>query len=210
VIIRPVGERALLVEVADARAAVALARLVRDRETTEGLPGPTEVVPAARTVLLDGLSGRGAVQIWRDRLAAVAPDDLLSEHLGPGRTAVVCATYDGVDLAAIAAAWHCSPEAVVQRHQATDFLVAFCGFAPGFAYCLPVEPLPEVPRRDVPRERVPAGSVALGGGYCGIYPRTMPGGWQVIGHTDAVLFDPHRDPPALLAPGDRVRFRSQP
>ncbi len=88
--------------------------------------------------------------------------------------------------------------------------MAFCGFAPGFAYCVPTEPLPEVPRRDVPRERVPSGSVALAGEYCGVYPTEMPGGWQLLGRTTAVLFDPGREEPALLVPGDSVRFQALP
>lgn len=117
-------------------------------------------------------------------------------------------TYDGADLDVVAEVWGCSPAAVVERHEHAVFLVAFCGFAPGFAYCVPVEPFPEMPRRDVPRERVPSGSVGLAGEYCGIYPAEMPGGWQLLGRTGAVLFDPGRDEPALLAPGDTVRFRA--
>ncbi len=116
--------------------------------------------------------------------------------------------YDGADLDVVATAWSCSAEAVVARHQQVAFLVAFCGFAPGFAYCVPADPLPEVPRRGVPRERVPGGSVALAGEYCGVYPAPMPGGWQLVGRTSAVMFDPGRDRPALLVPGDTVCFRA--
>ena len=96
---------------------------------------------------------------------------------------------------------------MVARHESTEFVSAFCGFAPGFAYLsgLPDE-LPEVPRLATPRTHVPAGSVALAGRWCGIYPTASPGGWRVIGHTDATLFDVRREPPALLAPGTRVRF----
>jgi KipI family sensor histidine kinase inhibitor len=106
----------------------------------------------------------------------------------------------------VAALWNVSEASAVERHRQTEFRVAFCGFAPGFAYMtgLPLELA--VPRLDTPRTRVPPGSVALADTYCGIYPRPSPGGWLLIGRTDAVLFDPDRDPPALLTPGTRVRF----
>ena len=99
-----------------------------------------------------------------------------------------------------------SRDAVVERHSATVYTVSFVGFAPGFAYLVDGDPRLEVPRRDSPRTKVPAGSVALAGTYSGIYPRSSPGGWQIIGTTDAVLWDVHRDPPALLRPGGIVRF----
>jgi len=114
--------------------------------------------------------------------------------------------YDGPDVAVVARHWGVAEESVVARHQATEFLVAFGGFAPGFAYLTGLPPALAVPRLDTPRTRVPAGSVGLADVYCGIYPTASPGGWLLIGHTDAVLFDPERDPPALLTPGVRVRF----
>ena len=84
---------------------------------------------------------------------------------------------------------------------------AFGGFAPGFGYLTGLPPELHVPRRDTPRTRVPAGSVGLAGPFAGAYPRASPGGWQLVGRTDAGLFDVDRRPPALLAPGGRVRFR---
>lgn len=210
-IVRPVGDRALLVEVDDAWSALATARLVRDLARSDGgLPTPRDVVPAARTVLLDGLRDLAGVLAWRVHLTAVRPEELPDAEATSGRVVVVDTTYDGADLAVVARAWGCSPEAVAERHQQTEYLVAFCGFAPGFAYCVPTQPLPQVRRRDAPRERVPHGSVGLADVYCGIYPREMPGGWQLVGRTEAVLFDPALDMPALLVPGDRVRFRSMP
>ncbi len=92
------------------------------------------------------------------------------------------------------------------RHTGTTFVAAFSGFAPGFAYLAGLDDEHAVPRLDSPRTRVPAGSVALAGTWCGVYPTASPGGWQLIGHTDARLWDVERDPPALLAPGTRVRF----
>jgi KipI family sensor histidine kinase inhibitor len=93
---------------------------------------------------------------------------------------------------------------VAARHQAVTFVSAFCGFAPGFAYLSGLDAA--VSRLATPRTRVPAGSVALAGTWCGVYPTTSPGGWRIIGSTDARLWDVDRDPPALLVPGTRLRF----
>ncbi|HJU09091.1 MAG TPA: 5-oxoprolinase subunit PxpB [Rhodanobacteraceae bacterium] len=95
----------------------------------------------------------------------------------------------------------------IARHAAADYSVAMLGFAPGFAYLLGLDPILHVPRRATPRTRVPAGSVAIGGAQTGIYPRELPGGWQIIGRTPSTLFDANRAPPCLLAPSDRVHFR---
>src|SRR6266508_2649229 len=115
-------------------------------------------------------------------------------------------TYDGADLALVAEHWGVSPAEVVRRHTATEFRVAFCGFAPGFGYLTGLPEELAVPRLDTPRARVPAGSVGLAGRYCGVYPSPSPGGWLLIGRTSVRLFDVDEDPPALLAPGTRVRF----
>jgi KipI family sensor histidine kinase inhibitor len=96
--------------------------------------------------------------------------------------------------------------AYISSHSAVEYTVAFLGFQPGFPYLRGLPSGLRAPRRASPRVRVPAGSVAVGGGYCGIYPASGPGGWHLVGHTDAVLFDPLRAAPALLLPGDRVRF----
>lgn len=116
--------------------------------------------------------------------------------------------YDGDDLPAVAQRWGLDVAAAAARHAAVTHTVAFCGFAPGFAYMSGLPGELAVPRRDTPRPRVPAGAVALAGTYTGIYPRPSPGGWQLIGHTDAWLWDADRDPPARLVPGTRVRFRA--
>jgi KipI family sensor histidine kinase inhibitor len=112
--------------------------------------------------------------------------------------------YDGEDLGLVAEHWSVSEDEVVARHLGTEFTVAFCGFVPGFGY---LTGLPwSVPRLPAPRPRVPAGSVALAGAYTGVYPSASPGGWLLIGRTSIRLFDVDADPPALLAPGTRVRF----
>ena len=114
--------------------------------------------------------------------------------------------YDGEDLPEVCRLTGLSREQVVRRHAAPDYVVAFLGFIPGFPYLVGLDQALHVPRRPTPRTAVPAGSVGLAGSQTGVYPRTTPGGWQLLGHTDVVLFDPHREPPALLAPGDRLRF----
>ncbi|MEU1517798.1 allophanate hydrolase subunit 1 [Streptomyces sp. NPDC005811] len=195
----PVGDDALLVEVASGAAAESLhAELVRRRAA--GLLTVREIVPAARTVLLDGVPD--PVRLASELTAAEIPP-------APPRTAEVIelpVRYDGPDLADVAAHWGVPAREVARIHAATEFRVAFCGFAPGFGYLTGLPPGHDVPRRATPRTAVPAGSVALAGPYTGVYPRASPGGWQLIGSTDVVLWDHARVPAALLAPGTRVRF----
>src|SRR3954451_7304073 len=189
--LRPVGRAAVLVEVADSHEAVSLAAWARRRALAR------DVVPGARSVLLDGLADSDSLA---DRLGDWSPG---ATEVGPQVELLV--TYDGPDLGDVAESWGCEIDDVVSRHQATRFVSAFCGFAPGFAYLAGLDL--EVPRLATPRTRVPAGSVALAGRWCGIYPTDSPGGWRIIGRTDADLWDTARDQPALLAPGTRVRFR---
>ncbi|WP_377323398.1 allophanate hydrolase subunit 1 [Pimelobacter simplex] len=118
--------------------------------------------------------------------------------------------YDGPDLAEVAGQTGLSEAEVVAAHTATPWRVAFGGFAPGFAYLVGGDPRLRVPRRAEPRTTVPAGSVGLAGEFSGVYPRASPGGWQLIGRTDVVLWDLDREPPALLAAGATVRFVAVP
>ncbi|MYV38045.1 5-oxoprolinase subunit PxpB [Streptomyces sp. SID1328] len=195
----PVGAHALLVEVASAEQARALhAELLRRRAA--GSLSAREIVPAARTVLLDGVDDpvRRAAE-----LTAAEPPPAPEAASAPVELPV---RYDGPDLAEVAAHWGVSPREVAEIHAGTAFTVAFCGFAPGFGYLTGLPEHRYVPRRATPRTAVPAGSVALAGPYTGVYPRASPGGWQLIGRTDAVLWDTAREPAALLAPGTRVRF----
>ncbi|MDQ0711975.1 KipI family sensor histidine kinase inhibitor [Streptomyces luteogriseus] len=195
----PVGEDALLVEVSSGDEAQALhAELLRRR--AEGSLSAREIVPAARTVLLDGLDSpaRLAVELTAADLPPAPPR---------ARDVVeIPVRYDGPDLADVAAHWGVPEREVARIHGATEFRVAFCGFAPGFGYLTGLPPRYDVPRRATPRTAVPAGSVALAGPYTGVYPRSSPGGWQLIGTTDTVLWDHARVPAALLSPGTRVRF----
>jgi KipI family sensor histidine kinase inhibitor len=114
----------------------------------------------------------------------------------------------GPDLDAIVQRAGMTPDQVIACHSTAAYTVAMLGFAPGFPYLLGLDPALHVPRRAHPRTRVPAGSVAIGGAQTGIYPRELPGGWNLIGRTPLALFDPKHEPPCLLAPGDRVRFRA--
>ncbi|MFB6552919.1 allophanate hydrolase subunit 1 [Streptomyces sp. NPDC056405] len=195
----PVGDDALLVEVASGEEAEALhAELLRRR--AEGTLAAREIVPAARTVLLDGLTDPA-------RLASeLAAAEVPSAPPRAGHVVEIPVRYDGPDLADVAAHWGVAEDEVGRIHAGTEFHVAFCGFAPGFGYLTGLPARYDVPRRDTPRTAVPAGSVALAGPYTGVYPRSSPGGWQLIGTTDAVLWDHTRVPAALLSPGTRVRF----
>ncbi|MEU1317612.1 5-oxoprolinase subunit B family protein [Streptomyces tibetensis] len=194
-----VGEDALLVEVSSDDEAQALhAELLRRR--AEGSLSAREIVPAARTVLLDGLDSPAglAAELTAAKLPSAPPR---------ARAVVeIPVRYDGPDLGDVAAHWGVPESEVARIHAKTEFRVAFCGFAPGFGYLTGLPPRWDVPRRATPRTAVPAGSVALAGPYTGVYPRSSPGGWQLIGTTDIVLWDHARVPAALLAPGTRVRF----
>jgi KipI family sensor histidine kinase inhibitor len=195
----PYGDRALLVEVADLAAVGAV------RGALEGspLPGQRDLVPAARTVLvvLDRAPSALDAATLR-RLSTTTPPK------SGGKAAVeLRVIFDGADLAEVAALTGRSAAEVVATLTSVELTVAFCGFSPGFGYLAGLPEDLHVPRRATPRTRVPAGSVALAGPFAGVYPQASPGGWQLVGRTDAVLFDVHRDPPALLTPGTTVRFR---
>ncbi|WP_431884256.1 5-oxoprolinase subunit B family protein [Micromonospora gifhornensis] len=162
----------------------------------------TEIVPAAATVLLDGVpdpaTTAAAIRTWTP-----TPPLTTSAAAEPVEVPV---TYDGEDLPRVAALWHTDVPSVVRRIAHTEFRVAFCGFAPGFGYLTGLPAELAVPRLPSPRPRVPAGSVALAGPYAGIYPTASPGGWLLVGRTTLALFDVHADPPARLTPGTPVRL----
>ena len=194
----PVGPDAVLVEVDDAVAALDLAAWARASRVEAA-----DIVPGAASVLFDGLADPDALV---GRLASWVP----SGDLPQGAEVEIEVVYDGPDLEAVAERWGVDVDEVVARHTSIAFVSAFCGFAPGFAYLSGLPADLAVPRLESPRSRVPAGSVGLAGSWCGIYPTASPGGWQVLGHTDAALWDAERAEPALLAPGTRVRFRAVP
>ncbi|MGN6161310.1 MAG: 5-oxoprolinase subunit B family protein [Marmoricola sp.] len=190
----PFGAHALLIWCRPDQA-VAVAERARER-----WPDARDVVPAAESVLVEGIAdpieSANEVAQW-----SVGADASASE-----RIVELATRYDGPDLADVAALWQMSPDDVVALHTDQLHRVAFCGFAPGFAYCTGLPADRAVPRRPHPRPRVEPGSVALADIYTGVYPTASPGGWQIIGRTEAALWDLGRDQPALLTPGTRVRF----
>ncbi|WP_418275524.1 5-oxoprolinase/urea amidolyase family protein [Isoptericola jiangsuensis] len=198
--VRTARDDVLLVEVPDLDAAVRLHRSLR----ADPVPGTLESVQGARTVLVrfDPVAIHRAALTAALRARAVTPSASVHE----GGVVEVPTVYDGEDLPDVARLLGCSVEEVVRRHAAASWTVAFMGFAPGFGYLVGDDPGLAVPRRESPRTRVPQGSVALAGEYAGVYPREGPGGWQLLGRTEVVLWDLGRERPARWAPGDRVRF----
>ena len=182
--------------------AIAIARSVRQR----AIAGVRDVVPTFRSVAVffDPLATDVAA------VAAALHEEADAAPVDPsGRIIEVPVVYGGdagPDLAHVAAFAGCGPEEVIGRHASRTYRVCMLGFLPGFAYMASVDDTIAVPRRATPRLRVPAGSVGIAGRQTGIYPRDSPGGWQIIGQTALSLFDPDNRPPALLAPGDHVRF----
>ncbi|MFC7267439.1 5-oxoprolinase/urea amidolyase family protein [Microbacterium fluvii] len=201
-ILHPMGESALLVEV-DALEAVLRLRAQLAASAPEGV---VDLVPAARTVLVrvdPHVLALPAARAWVQRAAAADAVARASAETDEVELPVV---YDGADLAETAALLGVSVEALVRAHLAAAWTVAFTGFAPGFGYLVSDDWPFDVPRLDSPRTRVPAGAVGLAGRFSGAYPRETPGGWRLIGTTGAALFDPRAASPALLRPGARVRF----
>jgi KipI family sensor histidine kinase inhibitor len=198
--VRRVGERGLLVECADLQEVERTYAALRAEERLAA----SEIVPAARTVLLDGLADVAAA---RELVTALDPAREVPA-VPDGTLVEIPVRYDGPDLAEVARQWGVERDEVVAVHTSIEFVVAFCGFAPGFAYCAGLPEGREVRRRPEPRPRVPAGSVALAGEFTGVYPSASPGGWQLIGTTATPVWQPERDDPALLSPGTRVRFRA--
>ncbi|MGH9103616.1 MAG: 5-oxoprolinase subunit B family protein [Acidimicrobiales bacterium] len=197
---RPVGRSGLLAEYPDLETTAAAYAEVSRRRAAGLLPPLGEVVPAARTILFDGVSDPAALarelSTWR-----LEPLDVVD-----GAEVEVPVRYDGPDVDEVAALWGTTPEGVARLHTAGEHRVAFCGFAPGFAYISGLPAQLAVPRRSTPRTVVPRGAVGLAGDLSGVYPRRSPGGWQLIGQTELAVWDPGRDPAALLVPGTRVRF----
>ncbi len=211
--IEPLGDAALLVTLGDRidlglnGAAHALAAAVDRLRATD--PRFGRAVPAYASVLVpfdplavDPDEARRVVAALLDERHASVADS-------PGATIEIPVRYggdDGPDLADVAALNHLSPADVVDLHGGIDYRVYFLGFAPGFGYLGPLPASIATPRLANPRQRIPAGSVGIGGAQTAVYPFAMPGGWRIIGRTDAPMWDLGRDTPSLLKPGDRVRF----
>lgn len=206
------GDRCLLVRLGDTidirtgRTCLAAARLLRDA----GLPGVTDIVPSFTTVAvhyLPGIDGPSHAQMAERVAGLFAGGIAIDEADGRDIEIPVCYGGDlGPDLAEVAAHAGIGEDEVVALHTRPGNMVFMLGFAPGFAYIGGHDEKLAIARRDTPRLNIPAGSVAVANRQSVIYPGGLPGGWNIIGATPLVLFDPARSPATLLAPGDRVRF----
>ena len=204
----PCGDAALLAELDDLSAVLALTAAIDAERENGALPDVIDVVPASRTVLVRCRPVEGVLGRTAERLTGL---DVTDHASGEGPHVEIEVSYDGPDLGDVAGLTGLSEDEIVRLHTGAEWTVAFTGFLPGFGYLVGGDQRLVVPRRDEARTSVPAGSVGLAGEFTGAYPRESPGGWQLIGRTEAVLWDPDREPPALLAPGSRVTFvRSDP
>jgi KipI family sensor histidine kinase inhibitor len=207
------GDAAVLItldsEATEASAARAQALARRIRESVAGGDPLDAVVPAATSVLVHIDPTR--VEAAIERLEALADqlepeDDRWPDDRPTVEIPVRYGGTDGPDLEAVADATGLSPERVIELHAGAEYRALFLGFVPGFAYLGPLPRELVLPRRATPRVRVPAGSVAIAGTQAAVYPIESPGGWHLLGRTSIPMWDPGRDPPAMLMPGGRVRF----
>lgn len=197
-----VGERGLRVATGEATLACYGALISKKLDEIE------DVIPSDGSLLVILRPGADPSAALRAALAAPSVDTPSLD----GKLHVIPVEYGGAagpDLSALATQAGLDVATYINRHAAAEYCVAFLGFQPGFPYLNGLPSALQAPRRLTPRVWVEAGSVAIGGRYAGIYPASGPGGWQIIGRTTAVLFDPQRDPPTLLLPGDRLRFVPQ-
>lgn len=203
----PMGEAAWLVETEDIDAVLALdAALAPLVNAGEGVWADVDdLVPTARTLLVVARPSTNLADLANEIRAAATGARTTAGTTSSGSVEIPV-RYDGPDLEDVAARTGLSVDEVVAAHTGTPWRVGFGGFAPGFAYLVGGDARLEVARRDEPRTKVPSGAVALAGEFSAVYPRESPGGWQLIGSTDVVLWDAEREPPALLLPGTTVRF----
>jgi KipI family sensor histidine kinase inhibitor len=204
------GDAALAATMADADPLVANSRVhrVADAVRAARVPGVRDVVPGMRELVVH-IDPRRCDVPWLERVLQTAAAHPPAGDVAPGPVIDIPVAYggaDGPDLGAVATACRLHPDDVCQRHAATEYVVCFIGFLPGFPYLGPLDATLRLPRRRSPRPAVPAGSVAIAGEYTGIYPWSSPGGWHLIGRTDVRLFDLAAEPPAALSAGARVRF----
>jgi KipI family sensor histidine kinase inhibitor len=197
--VRPAGERAVVLDCGPEAAGTAAS--VRELAARVGVT-LADVVPGAATVLVIAANPPD-LQRFLSSLPELASPRTAT---GPDTIVEIRTRYDGPDLQEVAAATGLDALEVVRRHSSAIYVAGFTGFAPGFAYLTGLDPRLRLPRRDSPRSSVPPGSVAIADTYTAVYPRASPGGWHLLGSTEAVLFDASRERPALIAPGSRVRF----
>lgn len=198
----PVNPNTMLVELDDLAQTLALFDALRSNPVA----GIAEIIPAARTLMIRTDYGvnadasiAGKIQNFSFSLGTIQEHNTTTPIEIP-------VSYNGDDLDDVANIMEMDRQTLIDAHQAAIWQVAFCGFAPGFAYLISNDERFDVPRRQTPRTRIPSGSLALGGRFCGIYPQETPGGWQIIGHSDMPMWDIERQPPALMRPCTRCRF----
>ncbi len=202
----PCGDSAFLVELPELTAVVAYYRGLAGTGASTRFSAPQgtiDVVPAARTVLVTFDPETIRPSEVRDWLESAEP---AYDAASSGREVTIAVSYGGPDLTETAQFLGIGEAEVVKLHTNSEWTAAFSGFAPGFVYLVTTHERLRVPRRNTPRTAVPAGSVGLAGEFSGVYPRSSPGGWQLIGTTTAALWDASKAEPALIRPGDLVRF----
>jgi KipI family sensor histidine kinase inhibitor len=203
------GDSAVTITFGTERSAELLARIHATARSLEsaGIPHVEDVVPAylALTVYYDAIHTTYA-DMAKSILDACDQPTRGARDSAPTRSHLIPVRYDGLDLEAVATATGLAAPEVIARHSGRAYTVDLLGFVPGWAYLSELDPALQLPRRSEPRPRVIAGSVAIAAAQTGVYPLDTPGGWHIIGHTETVMFDPTREPPALLRAGDTVRF----
>jgi KipI family sensor histidine kinase inhibitor len=203
--LRAFGDRAFLLELEQRidLSIVERARAIADAWEAQGMG---EAIPAYASVVLafDPSRHTHAESLAAAQVLAVAPPAAPAGETG--RLIEIPASYDGPDLANVAARSGLTPAQLAEAHAGRDYRAFFLGFMPGLAFCGLLDPRIDAPRLATPRARVPAGSIGIANGQTVVYPFDSPGGWSLIGRTDLLLFDPARDPAALIRAGDRVRF----
>jgi inhibitor of KinA len=209
----PLGDSAVTIAFGTERSPELLRQIHATARALEaaGIPHVEDVVPAylALTVFYDPIHTSYG-EVSTKLLEACAGPIRAGAHALESRVHVIPVRYDGMDLDAVATTTGLSRHEVVERHCGREYSVDLLGFVPGWAYLSELDPSLHLPRRAEPRPRVSAGSVAIAAAQTGVYPLDTPGGWHIIGHTDVVMFDPNREPPALLRAGDTVRFEHAP
>lgn len=195
----PVSLNAFLVELPSLNETLSLFSILQAKP----LCGMREILPAARTVLISFAPHETSAAVLAGQISRL---HLNTDTRQTGPCVEVPVDYNGDDLPEVAELTGLTVEEVIRRHTERDYVVAFCGFAPGFGYLTGGDPALRVPRRTTPRTHLPAGAVGLAGEFTGVYPRVSPGGWQIIGTTPVKMWDLARTPSAFFQPGYQVRF----
>lgn len=206
--ISPLGDSALLLDLADDPTPLARAHAAASAIALAQIAGVIDIVPAFASVAVFFDLNLIEPEALTSQLAELSASAKIQSSKSARTVEIPVAFDEQLDLERVAKHVSLNRDEVIAQFCATEFTVACLGFLPGFPYLDGLPPSLRVPRLPTPRPKVPAGSVAIAGAQAGIYPFESPGGWNVIGRTALPLFYPRNDPPAFFAPGDRVRFRA--